>query len=110
MIRFWSENRKPGNMMPVEKGKGQAMPETMVPETMKPGKTIAHQERAMPHKRHHRRGTKGVSRLRQTGMMKPILVGSEPEITGILWENVLEKDACRIGMRGTGWTEFICPK
>jgi hypothetical protein len=41
------ENNKPGNTMPVEKTEGQikatpkeAMPETIMPVDMKPGKTI----------------------------------------------------------------------
>jgi hypothetical protein len=41
------ENNKPGNMMPVEKAKGQseatpeeAMPETIMPADMRPGKII----------------------------------------------------------------------
>jgi hypothetical protein len=43
MIRFWPENKKPGNMMPVEKAKGQekVMAETLMPETVNPGKITA---------------------------------------------------------------------
>jgi hypothetical protein len=110
MIRFWSESKKLGNMKPVEKAMGQAMPETGMSEMVNPGKTIAQQERVMPHKRHHRKGNKGVLQPRPTGMMKPIPYGKHPETTGILWEHVLEKDACRTEMRGTSWTECICLK
>jgi hypothetical protein len=54
MIRFLPENNKPGNMMPVEKAKGQteatpkkAMPETIMPVDKKPGKIIELQGRRM---------------------------------------------------------------
>jgi hypothetical protein len=32
MIRSWPENREPGNTMPVEKAKGQAMSEMVMPK------------------------------------------------------------------------------
>jgi hypothetical protein len=112
MIRFWPENKKPGNIMPVEKAKGQAtaMPGTLMPETANPGKTIAQRERDMPHKRHHHTDTKGLPQLRPTGVMKLIPGWKEPDTTGILWENVSEKDAYRNETRGTNWIECTCPK
>jgi hypothetical protein len=114
MIRFWPENIEPGNMMLVEKAKGQAMsetfmPETTVPETVKPGKIIAHKERGTPHKRHHREDTREVHRLHPTGTMKPILDGNGQKDTGTLWGNEWEKDACQIKMHNIVWTGCTCP-
>jgi hypothetical protein len=56
------ENNKPGNTMPVEKAKGQieatpeeAMPETIMPVDMKPGKIIELQGQRM--RKCHHQGT-----------------------------------------------------
>jgi hypothetical protein len=112
MIRFWPESKKPGNMMPVEKAKGQgmpkmAMPEKMMPEEANPGKIIARPERRMQVTRCHQ-DTKEVTPQCQTGTTKPIPEWNE--LTGTHWENVLVKDACQTGMRGIGWTGCIYPK
>jgi hypothetical protein len=109
MIRFWPENNKPGNTMPVEKAKGQvvAMPEMATPETLMPvkvrsGKIIEWQGQLMLRRKCLHQGT-GRERPRYRNvMMKLILEWKESELTGTHWENVLEKDACQTGMRGTG--------
>jgi hypothetical protein len=85
MIRFWPENKKPGNMMPVEKAKGQgmpkmAMPEKMMPEKARPGKIIVRPERRMPVTKGHQ-DTQGVTPQCQTGMMKLIPGWREPDTT-----------------------------
>jgi hypothetical protein len=114
MIRFWPENKKPGNMMPVEKSKGQempgmVMPEKMMPEKARPGKIIARPERRMPVTKCHQ-DTQEVTPQYPTGMMKPIPGWKEPGTTVILWESAWGNDACRNAMPSTDWTECTCPK
>ena len=117
MIRFWPENEKPSNAMSAEKAKGHvmampgmAMPETLMPEKVKPGKIIGRPERRTPMMKCRHQGTQEETPLYRTGMMKPIPSWKEPDISGILWENVSEKDACRNETRGTDWTEYTCPR
>jgi hypothetical protein len=94
MTQFLPENKKPGNMMPVEKAKGQigampreAMPETIMPVDMKPGKIIKPQEWRAWMKRCHHQGTGRQGPRNWKNMMNQIPRRNEQESTGTPWEN-----------------------
>jgi hypothetical protein len=59
------------------------MPETLMLEMAKPGKTIGQPEPHMPVQKQHRRDMQEATPLHQAGMMKLIPVRKEPGITGI---------------------------
>jgi hypothetical protein len=110
-----TENNKPGNMMLVEKAKGQsevtpeaAMPETIMPVDMKPGKTIRLQGQRMMRRKCLRQGTGRQGPRHRNATMK--LTRQDSPLTEILWESAWEKDTCQNGMRGTVWIECICLK
>ncbi|KAK1683319.1 hypothetical protein QYE76_044167 [Lolium multiflorum] len=108
--------QQPGNMMPVEKAKGQseatpeAMPETIMPVDMKPGKTIRLQGQRMMMMRRRclHQGTGRQGPRHQNVTMKPIL--QDRQHTGTHWGNAWERDTYRNGMRGTVWIECTCQK
>src|SRR5215217_9543343 len=107
MIQFLPENRKPGNMMPVEKAKGQteatpreAMPETIMPVDMKPGKIIEPQGWHTWMKKCHHQGTGRQEPRNRKSMTNQIPRWNEQESTGTLWGNAWGKDVCQTGMRG----------
>src|SRR5215217_6196040 len=92
MIQFLPESKKPGNMMPVEKAKGQigatpreAMPETIMPVDMKPGKIIEPQEWHMWMKKCRHQGTGRQEPRNRKDMTNQIPRWNEQESTGTLW-------------------------
>src|SRR5215213_9484677 len=114
MIQFLPESKKPGNKMPVEKAKGQigatpreAMPETIMPVDMKPGKIIELQGRHMSMKKCHHQGTGRQEPRNRKDMANQIPRWNEPKPAGTLWGNGWGKDTYQARMRGTGWTECI---